>query len=234
MCNPKVQIVLLSVCYILFVCFLFTENVFLTQCFSALILPVITLCYFCSIKQRSIYFVLFLVIYSISDLITIFSDSLPTLTSYYLCNTLYILAYIALVVEIAQSLDFKHILKNYKFSIAVLFALNAYIAYQLLRIVNPDLILGSIYFVELTYNVVMLLILSLALLNYFYKDSRKAFYILIGALCIVFAEVLNIAYLYVSHQNLLSLLTISLGLIGFYFLFAQAKLKYKKVDGSLN
>ncbi|MGC6430478.1 MAG: hypothetical protein ACON5F_05505 [Jejuia sp.] len=234
MCGPKVQAILIGVCYTLFVYFLFSGNTFLTYCFGALILPIITVFYFCSVQQRSIYFVLFLVIYSLSDLISIFAENLPIRTGYYICNTLYILAYIALSVEIARSLDFQKILKHYKFSIIVLLLLNAYIAYQLLQIVNPDILFGSIYITEITYNIVMLLILSFALLNYFNKDSRKAFYILVGTLCIVFAEVLNVAYLYVSKQNLLSLLTISLGLIGFYFLYAQAKLNYKKTDKALS
>jgi predicted membrane protein len=98
------------------------------------------------------------------------------------------------------------------------------------QIVNPYLELGAEYVLEIVYNISMLMILSLGLLNYFYKNNRKAFYILIGALCIVFAEVINIAYMYVSHQNLLNFLTISLGLVGFYFLYAQAKLKYEKQD----
>ncbi|GAL65733.1 hypothetical protein [Jejuia pallidilutea] len=230
MCSPKVLAFLIGSIYALFVYFLFSNNLFFADSTSALLLPIITLAYFCTVKHRSIFFVLFLVFYSISDLMIIISDNLTYHEDYFIGNTLYILAYISLTIEIGRNLSLKYTFKNNLFSIIVLFILNTYIAYVLSQIVNPYLELGAEYVLEIVYNISMLMILSLGLLNYFYKNNRKAFYILIGALCIVFAEVINIAYMYVSHQNLLNFLTISLGLVGFYFLYAQAKLKYEKQD----
>lgn len=230
MCSPKILAFLIGSIYALFVYFLFSDLLFYAESSSALILPILTLWYFCSVKERSVYFILFLIFYSISDLMIIISDKLTYHVDYFLGNILYILAYIALTVEIGRNLSFKYMFKNNLFSIIVLFLLNVYIAYVLMQIINPYLELGAEYVLEIIYNISMLMILSLALLNYFYKDNRKAFYILIGAMCIVFAEVINVAYLYISHQNLLSFLTISLGLVGFYFLYAQAKLKYNKRD----
>lgn len=230
MCSPKVLAFLIGSIYALFVYFLFSDLLFYAESSSALILPILTLWYFCSVKERSLYFVLFLVLYSISDLMIIVSGKLTYHIDYFLGNTLYILAYIALILEIGRNLSLRYIFKNNLFSIIVLFLLNTYIAYVLMQIIKPYLDLGAEYALEIIYNISMLMILSLALLNYFYKDSRKAFYILIGALCIVFAEVINVAYLYISHQSLLSFLTISIGLVGFYFLFEQSKLKYKKQD----
>ncbi|TBN04383.1 hypothetical protein EYD45_07130 [Hyunsoonleella flava] len=234
MCSPKVLACMVGSIYALFVYFLFSGKLFYADATSALILPIITIAYFCNVEKRSLYFVLFLVLYSISDLMIIFSDKLSYHIDYFIGNGLYILAYIALTIEIGRNLSLSYILKHYLFSIIVLFILNSYIAYVLLQIVNPYLDLGAEYILEIVYNASMLMILSLALLNYFYKDSRKAFYILVGAICIVFAEVINIAYLYVSHQNLLNFFTISLGLVGFYFLYEQAKLKYRKQDKVLN
>ncbi|MFD2726423.1 hypothetical protein [Hyunsoonleella rubra] len=234
MCSPKLLAFLVGSVYTLFVIFQFKGDEYIAESCSAFILPLLAMGYFCMVQKRSLFFILFLVLYSISDLMVIFSKSLPGDVDYFLGNSLYILAYLSLLIEISKSLCFKYVLKNYKFSIAVLLALNAYIAYALLKVVNPYLIFGSEYFIEITYNVSMLLILSVALLNYFQKDSRKAFYILIGALCIVFSEVLNVAYLYVSHQNLLNFLTVTIALVGFYFLYEQTKLNYKNTKaGSL-
>ncbi len=230
MCSPKLLAFLIGLIYALFVYFLFSGHLFYADSASSLILPVLTLGYFCNVKKRSLYFILFLVLYSMSDLMIIFSDKLLYKLDYFIGNSLYILAYIALIIEIGRNLSFQYIIKNYLFSIIVLFVLNTYIAYVLLQVVHPYLQLSAEYILEIVYNISMLMILSLALLNYFYKDSRKSFYILIGAICIVFAEVINIAYLYVSQQNLLNFFTISLGLIGFYFLYEQAKLKHKKED----
>lgn len=230
MCSPKVLASLVGTIYALFVYFLFSGNLFYADSVSALILPVLTLAYFCSIDKRSLYFILFLVLHSISDIMIIFSHKLDYDVDYFLGNTLYILSYIALSIEIGRNLSLGYIFKHYLFSIIVLFFLNSYIAYVLLQIVKPYLALGAEYVVEMMYNISMLMILSLSLLNYFYKDSRKAFYILIGTICIVFAEVINVTYLYAWHQNLLYFFTISLGLVGFYFLYEQAKLKYKNKD----
>ena len=231
MCSPKLLAFLIGIIYALFVYLLFSGHLFYAEGVSALFLPVLTLGYFCNVKKRSLYFILFLVLYSISDLMTIISGSLSHDVLYFLGNSLYILAYLALTVEIGKNLSFQYIIKNYLFSIIVLFLLNTYIAYVLLQVVNPYLILGAAYILEIVYNISMLMILSLALLNYFYKnDSRKAFYILIGTICIVFAEVINVAYLYITHKNLLNFFTISLGLVGFYFLYEQSKLKYKMED----
>ncbi|MEW4924198.1 hypothetical protein [Algibacter sp. 2305UL17-15] len=228
MCNTKVLAFLVGIVYSLFVYFLFSGNTFEAECFSALILPILTLGYFCGAEKKSIYFIAFLVLYSISDLMVIVSDVFSDIVYYFVGNSLYILAYVALVIEISKSLNLKEMLKHYKFSILVLLLLDSFIAYSLLDVVDPYLDLGSEYFIEITYNISMLLILSLALLNYFHQESRKAFYLLIGAICIVFSEVLNVAYMYVSHQNLLSFLTITLALVGFFFLYQQTKLKYKK------
>lgn len=230
MCNPKVLASLVGTIYALFMYFLFSGNLFYAESISALILPVLTLAYFCNVERRSLFFILFLLLHSISDVMVIFSNKLDYDVDYFLGNILYILSYIALTIEIGRNLSLSYIFKHHLFSIIVLFFLNSYIAYVLLQIVNPYLHMGAEYVVEIAYNISMLMILSLALLNYFYKDSRKAFYILIGAMCIVFAEVINVTYLYVSHQSLLNFLTISLGLIGFYFLYEQAKLKYKGKD----
>ncbi|WP_165454319.1 hypothetical protein [Hyunsoonleella pacifica] len=164
----------------------------------------------------------------------IFSQYMPHYVDYFLGNTLYILAYLALAIEIARKLSVSYILKHYLFSVIVLFLLNSYITYVLFQIVNSHLLKGAEYVLEIVYNISMLMILSLALLNYFCKDSRKAFYILVGTVCIVFSEVINVAYLYVAHQNLLNFFTISLGLVGFYFLYEQAKLKYRKQDSTIN
>ncbi|WP_203256983.1 hypothetical protein [Hyunsoonleella ulvae] len=234
MCSPKVLATFVGFIYALFVYFLFSGNILYADGVGALILPVITLGYFLHVKKRSLYLILFLIFHSISDILMLFSQYMSDDVDYFVGNTLYVLAYIALAIEIAKDLSISYILKHYLFSIIVLFLLNVYISYVLFQIISTYLDVGIKYVLELVYNISMLIILSLALLNYFCKDSRKAFYILVGAICIVFSEVISIAYLYVSDTNLLNFFAISLGLIGFYFLYEQAKLKYRKQDKVLH
>lgn len=227
MCKNKVLVFLLGVIYLLFVYFQFSGNLYFANCVGSLILPVLTLGYFCNVKNKSVYFIVFLILYSISDMLVFVENIISPYLYYFLGNSLYILAFVAMIIEISKQLSFKYIIKNYKLYMIVLISLNIYMAYVLLDIANPYLELNSEYFIEITYNITMLLILSIALLNFFYKDSRKSFFLLVAALCLVFSDVLNMAYMYVSEQELLNLLAITLALVGFFFLYLQSRLKDK-------
>ena len=85
------------------------------------------------------------------------------------------------------------------------------------------------YFVEIAYNVSMLLVLTASLLNYLYRDDKKSLLIFLGSLSIVFSEVLGVAYMYVDQQNLLNFLVTTLTLLAFYFYFTQSNLKNEEV-----
>jgi len=91
-------------------------------------------------------------------------------------------------------------------------------------VINPNLVIQSDYYLEVVYNVVVLLLLSFALLNYLYKDNKKSLYLFLGALFIVFSEVMDVAYIYVAQRNILNFLSTSLAVVAFYFLFQQSKL----------
>ena len=142
-------------------------------------------------------------------------DFMPYSYFYYVGNGLYIIAYIALFLKIVKSLSFKHILRNFKLHLIVLTILNVYIAYVLQDIVNPYVGMTNEYFVEIVYNVSMLLVLTASLLNYFYRDDKKSLLIFLGSLSIVFSEVIGVAYLYVAQQNLLNFLVTTLTLLAF-------------------
>jgi hypothetical protein len=150
-------------------------------------------------------------------------------TLYYLLgNSLYMLAYIMLIIEICKSLNFSELIKNLKIHLIVLIGLSVYIVYVLQVIVHSYLELNYQYFVELIYNIVMLLLLSSSLLNYFYRDNRKSLYMFVGSLLMVFSEVMSFAYLYVTHHYALNLIVVSLALLAFYFFYQQSKLTNDK------
>jgi hypothetical protein len=112
--------------------------------------------------------------------------------------------------------------------IVILSALNIYIVYVLLKIVNPYLGFSMEFVVELLYDIVMLLILSASLLNYFYKDNQKSLLLFVGSLCIVFSEVIIIAYMYISEKNLLIFSSSILSILAFYFFYFQSTLEDEK------
>ncbi len=222
--KSKVLIVFISLLYLLFLIFEFSGESILSKSMSSLILPIITLLYFATVKRRTLFFSLFLICYSLSDLMTLIVDYVPHKVDYFIGNSLYILAYLFLLIEIAKSMSLTHVIRNFKIHILVLVALNVYIVYVMQVIVNPH-VQTSEYYVELLYNTVMLLLLSIALLNYIYRDNKKSLYLFLGSLSIVFSEVISVAYIYVSDKSLLNFLSITLAVIAFYFFFQQSKMR---------
>ena len=226
----KLRILISSVvlAYILFVVFQFGGHDVLATNFRALMLPLIALVYFLDDIKKTLFFTLFLIFYAISDFMILLDDYISHSVSYYLGNSLYILAYVSLILENCKSVCLSHILRNFKLHLIVLIVLNVYIVHVLLVIVDPYVAGTNEYYIELIYNIVMLILLSMSLLNYFYRDNKKAFFLFIGSLSIVFSEVIGIAYIYVTQKDLLSFLSTTLGVLAFYFFYQQSKLDNKE------
>jgi hypothetical protein len=98
-----------------------------------------------------------------------------------------------------------------------------------LSIVYPYDFLTPEYFIELTYNIATLILLSASLLNYFYRDDRKSFLLFIGSLCIVFSEVIQVAYMYIEEKNLLIFSSSIFSVLAFYFFYLQSNLINQKI-----
>jgi len=208
------------------------EMYFISSISKSFIVPLFTLLYIINVKRKSTYFFWFLILFSVSEL-TIFAeyyiDSDSVFEIYYMIgNLLYILAYILLTLEVCKSLDFKKVFKNYKVHLFILTLLNIYMVYVLITIVNPYLI-GSVLIVfELIYNIVMLVLLTLSLIAYFYNDNIKSLSIFLGSLCIVFSEVIQIAYYYITDQDFLNFISTILFVLAFCFYYYYSRISFKK------
>ncbi|GAA3589010.1 hypothetical protein GCM10022396_02760 [Flavivirga amylovorans] len=217
--------------YVLFVVYEFNGNETISYCLDCLITPLIALIYVIFAKRKNIFFVLFILCYSISDLLGVVSSYIPEDEisnfgdlEYYIGNSLFIMAYVFLVIKISKSLNLFYVLKNFKIHLVVLTILNIYLVYVLQVILNPNISTPNEYYLEMVYNIVMLLLLSVALLNYFYRDNKKSLYLFIGSLCIVFSEVMQVAYFYIAQRSLLNFISTTLTLVAFYFFYQQSKL----------
>ncbi|ALJ06608.1 hypothetical protein APS56_16345 [Pseudalgibacter alginicilyticus] len=231
MYKSKLLVLLIVVIFVLFGVSQFLGNEALSLYSRAFILPFITLLYFVSVKKKTIFFSLFLIFYSISDLLELTENLIPYFLYYFSGNVLYIMAYGFLLFEICKSISWFHLFKNYKIHIIVLAALDIYIIYVLQAIINPVAVYDDRYFLELIYNAVLLLLLSSSLLNYFYRDNKKSLFLFIGSLCIVFSEVINVAYLYIVETSLLIFMSSCLALSAFYFYYQQSNLENEKPTG---
>lgn len=231
MYKSKVLVGFVLLVYVLFVFFEFKGNVNTAYSLDCLISPLITLIYLIFSKRKNIFFLLFILSYSISDLLGLIIPNIPdnkvinlNEIDYYVGNLLFMLSYVFLVIKISQSLSLFYVFRNFKIHLLVLTILNIYLVYVLQVILSPNLEVPNDYYLEITYNIIMLLLLSVALLNYFYKDDKKSLYLFIGALCIVFSEVMQVAYFYITERSLLNFISTTLTLIAFYFFYQQSQL----------
>lgn len=218
----RVLVAIASITYMLFVYFLFKESTVLADCFRALYMPILTVNYLYTVRNKSMFLTLFFLFTAISDFLRLFSSYFSEDLDYFLGNWLYILGFLSLGIAIAKNMNFNYLYKHYKFSIAVLFLLNIYIAYQLLVAVEATFIIDSYFFVDLLYIVTMLMVLSFSVLNYVNNYSTGAFLLLLAALCIVFSDVLFITYTYVLGKNIFQFLSTSFRFVGFVLLYKQA------------
>ena len=221
MTKSKILIGLVVLLSTLFIVFQYNNNVVLSTMVRALIVPMISLLYFLNVKKRSIFFTIFLVLFSISEVTVLFSSYFPYQSEYFVGNSLYILAYIFLIYEILRDLDFAYLFKNFTIHLLVLSTLNIYVIYVLLKIEDP-FVIGFEFVIEFVYNIVTLFLLSISLLNYFCKDNRKSLLLFLGSICIVFSEVIQIAYYYIAQKNLLNFSYSVLLILAFCFYYYQS------------
>lgn len=200
-----------------------------------LILPLLTVLYCISGKSKSNYFFYFLLFYSFSEFSNVFSyfayySITVDYTLYYGGNLCYIIAYIFLILEVLKSINYKSVIKRFPVHIIILLILDIYSVYLVSEIaVKSDYLTGMLdYTIEVVYNIVVMLLLTVTLINYISRDSKKAMNLLLGALCIVFSEVMQVAYFYVSDKNILNVTYSVLLIFAFCFFYIQSNMSYSR------
>lgn len=213
--------------YILYVGLELFGHYALAYVVSTTIIPLISLLYFISIKTKKLFFSLFLVCYSITELQAFTKDLFNISFNYYTTTVLCILAYLFLFVHIYKSLDFNKVLKKFKIQIIILGVLSFYMGYMLFKITSPSAILSINYFLEIAFNTIILLTLSLAFLNYLLKENKKSGLLFLGTLCIIFSEVINVAITFITNQIIFNIIFITLLVAAFILFYLQSKLNDK-------
>ena len=215
---------------------------------KALVVPSICVFYISLYKMRFRYFSIFLILFSIADLLTFIDGFLPEDYEYYIGNSLYIMSYLLLIYTVLRRMDLREIVTRFKYTILILLVLNAYVLYVLANenfmleftVFEPieisDFVgstsatneiplaesLGSII-LEFVYNTVILVLLSVSFINFLYRDNNRSLFLFIGSLCIVFSEVIQYAIIYPSEEEIiLNIVCYVLLVSGFtyFYLFA--------------
>lgn len=198
----------------------------------ALLMVSLTLFYKYNSRKVKKHFFYFLVAFSSAQLIGFIYWFLPvewtkTYLVYYLANVLFIVSYIYLILYLTDGINFKQVIKRFRGPAVILLALDVFCVYIVTDTAGAQFNVSE-YILEFTYNGVIMILLSVALLNYLHNDSNKAMLFLIGAIFIVFSEIIQMAYFYILESNDLSATYATFLVMAFLFLYLQSQIENSK------
>ncbi|RIA10017.1 hypothetical protein OE09_1864 [Flavobacteriaceae bacterium MAR_2010_72] len=195
----------------------------------ALILLLLTVfcCYEGKVKKG--YFFLFLVAFSLAEVLNFVAwfvtpevrESIDYF--YYIGNGLYILSYIFLIIHVLKSIDVRDVISKFPVHIIILIILDVFCVTVVTGTTKNTLSISE-YSLEFIYNAVIMSLLTIAVINYIYKDDKKAMNLLVGSIFIVFSEIIQLAYFYVIDINVLNVLCSLFLVVAFLFLYLHARL----------
>ena len=200
---------------------------------SAFMLVLLTYLYTRHVKERNRFFFLFLFTFTVAHILNFTSWILPLNgfqgvdLLYYLTNMLYILAYIFLILRVTLEMNLKKIFEKFTVPIIILVVLDIFCV-SIITGTTENILSLTEYTLEFTYNAVIMTLLSVALINYLSKDSNKAMLFLVGSIFIVFSEIIQLAYFYISDTKDLSTIYSTFLVLAFLFFFLQTNLKHSK------
>ncbi|NRA92861.1 MAG: hypothetical protein HRU26_09310 [Psychroserpens sp.] len=199
----------------------------------ALTVALLTILYYVSVKKRHTLFAAFLITFTVSEIFNYFTWNTSTVNElaldyyYYIGNCLYILSYLLLSGRILMPLEFKKAVGRFPIQTGLLILLGLFFVYFVSDTTRAELDTSQ-YTLELMYNAVVMFLMTVALINYMYKDDNKSMNLLIGTICIMFSEVIQLAYFYISDLNLLNVLCSLFLVFAFLFFYLQSLLEYRE------
>ncbi|WCO00523.1 hypothetical protein [Psychroserpens ponticola] len=200
----------------------------------ALTIVMLTALYVIRIKNRHPLFLSFLIVFVLAEVFNYFTwvvdlDIAEEIDYYYyIGNTLYILSYLFLVARITVGMNMKRIVVKFPIQIVLLFVLSLFFVYFVSDTAKKEFNTNE-YYLELFYNAVIMLLMALALINYMSKDDKKSMNLLLGTICIMFSEVIQLAYFYIAEFNLLNVLCSLFLVFAFLFFYLQSRLENRQI-----
>ena len=225
----KPVLVLLSITFIVFR--VLTKD-FLGDVTSTLLLVLLTTLYYFGNKERKPLFLAFLITFSISELLNLsgyfFLDSYVFLNFiYYAGNMLCMLSYIFLILLCSRTMRLKRILKEFTVTILILLVLGIFCVTLITETAESQLTTSE-FIVEFAYNTVVMILLSVALLNYMDKENNKAMLFFIGSMLLFFSEMVQLAYYYIKEMPHLAAIYSIFLVLAFTFFYIQSQLAFKE------
>ncbi|MBR9845319.1 MAG: hypothetical protein GYB35_04020 [Algicola sp.] len=200
----------------------------------ALTVTLLLFLYVIRVKDKHLFFLLFLIFFSIAEIFNYITwvvniDPIPEIDYfYYIGNLLYIISYLFLIARITYEMNLKKAFLKFPVQIGLLVILGFFFVYFVSDTTKKELG-NNEYYLELLYNAVVMFLMAIALVNYMYRDDKKSMNLLIGTICIMFSEVIQLAYFYIADFNLLNVLCSMFLVFAFLFFYLQSRLKHRKI-----
>lgn len=234
----KILIAVLIVLSVVFMGFQIYELEVEAAGIRVLMLILLTALYYIRVKNRRLFFFLFLITFAIAEILNFIGWLVPIVPiddldyMYFIGNSLYILSYSFLIVRILSSMNLLEIVRKLPFHLLILIVLDVFCVIVVTNTAMDRLNYYE-YLVELVYNSVIMILLTVALINYILKNDKKAINLLIGSIFIFFSEIIQLAYFYVSNINLLNVFCSLFLVLAFVFFYLQSRLSYEPQEDSL-
>lgn len=189
----------------------------------------LTILYAVRIEMKRRFFYLFLICFSVAELIAFSSyfieidyETTPDYI-YFLVNSLYILSYVFLIIRILEDMNLKDTLRKFWIHLFILIVLDVFCV-VILTGTTENLLSFNEFSLEFLYNSIIMVLLTVSMINYMSKNTQKSMNMLLGSIFIFFSEVIQMTYFYISDIQILNV-TCSLFLVlAFFFLYLQARI----------
>lgn len=193
------------------------------------LLLLLTALYCFKISSKKLFFFLFLIFFSIAELIGFISyfveidyETTPDYF-YYIGNAFYILAYVFLIIRILREMDVTNVFRKFWIHLVILTVLDIFCV-VILSGTTEKLFSNHEFSMEFLYNIVIMTLLTVAMINYMDRNSQKSMNLLLGAIFIFFSEVIQMTYFYISNINILNVMCSLFLVLAFLFFYLQARI----------
>lgn len=198
---------------------------------SALMLVLLTILYCGWTADKSWHFFWFLVIFAVGHLLSYSGWFMPLLEvdqfdiHYYSANILFIIAYLFLIIKVLTSFNVGKVFRELLIPVIVLMVLDVFCVVVVTDATGNSLTAYE-YILEFVYNSVIMSLLSVALIDYMYRNDNKSMLFLLGSICIVFSEIIQLAYYYILEDKNLGFIYSFFLVVAFVFFYLQSQLNH--------
>ncbi|WP_400079433.1 hypothetical protein [Winogradskyella sp. R77965] len=190
-----------------------------------------TVLYFRWTKNKSSFFMWFLGTFTIAQILGFISyfqilEEGQVDYLYFITNALYIVAYVFLIYRILKTLDMKKVFLEHSIPILILIALDVF-CLAIFAETTENVLSSNQNNLEYAYNAVIMALLSVALINYMWRNDNKSMLFLLGSIFIVFSEIIQLAYYYILlEDNNLGFIYSFFMVVAFILFYLQSQLEF--------